>query len=270
MELARRIDSIFQPMSPKRQMLNFAVSTQLVILLSYFLFNIPYVLLWKLQIPFFEKYKIQQNVKPTTKDVVKASKVAFKNLFLVFPTLFLVGILAPRTAKFQVKAPSWKIFGLQLVFFQFMEDLTFYWSHRLMHSVPWLYKNVHKQHHEFTAPIGLASTYANIFDFLFGNLVQTVAGPLILQPHALTFWSWLTLRLWYTVDVHCGYKFPWGLEAFIGKLYAGPRHHDKHHSKFRLNYSSTLTYLDTIFGTDKMQSAGVGDDNLEQRMKKSL
>ncbi len=41
----------------------------------------------------------------------------------------------------------------QVLFCQFAEDLTFYWSHRLFHS-PAVYKKIHKVHHEFTAPFG--------------------------------------------------------------------------------------------------------------------
>lgn len=44
---------------------------------------------------------------------------------------------------------------------------------------------------------------------------------------------------------------PWSLDrGFFGKyVYAGPRHHDAHHEMFNYNFSSTLVYLDRLFGT---------------------
>ena len=36
------------------------------------------------------------------------------------------------------------------------EDFFFYWGHRLMH-LPYLYKRIHKQHHEFKNPVSMAA-----------------------------------------------------------------------------------------------------------------
>ena len=46
-------------------------------------------------------------------------------------------------------------------------DCIFYWVHRACHASPWLYKNVHKQHHEFKATTIWASEYFGVVDFLF-------------------------------------------------------------------------------------------------------
>jgi len=256
-DVARSIDSFFLSIDPYVRIYAFALATTLIVLTSYTVFNAQYVFYWYFQIPFFEQYKIQKDVKYTKEVYLKAFKVAFFNLLMLAPSLLASALVMPSALKFTVPAPTWPVFLLSLAFCQFSEDITFYFSHRLLHSVPWLYKNIHKQHHEFSAPIGMSAAYAGLTEFFLGNVVQAISGPIILQSHIIVLWTWLIIRLWYTVDVHCGYAFPWGLEAFVGKIYAGPRHHDRHHAKFAVNYSSTLTYLDVIFGTDKFKRSKV-------------
>lgn len=234
--------------SPNKNFLLF-LTTWLVIQISYWGFSLPYYFIIKSKA--LEKYKIQPKVAWTEEEKKKAFKAVAFNIGLLTLLLpagpLLFGLIPfPKLTPL----PSWKSLALQVFGCQVIEDFTFYWSHRLLHAVPSLYKKYHKQHHEFTSPFAWTAAYAHPVDFLLGNVVPASAPILVMFPHPLVIWTWLVLRLWYTTDVHCGYKFPWGLERFLGFVYAGPRHHDFHHQNFTGNFSSTLRYLDQIFGTE--------------------
>lgn len=63
-----------------------------------------------------------------------------------------------------------------------MDWISDYWAHRAMHYGP-LYKKIHKLHHEFSAPFGLAAEYAHPIEILVLGM-GTVGGPLL--------WCWLS------------------------------------------------------------------------------
>ncbi|KAG2673339.1 hypothetical protein I3843_13G074100 [Carya illinoinensis] len=144
-----------------------------------------------------------------------------------------------------------KIVLTQIIFYFILEDFIFYWGHRVLHT-KWLYKHVHSVHHEYATPFGLTSEYAHPAEILFLGFA-TIFGPAITGPHLITLWLWMVLRVLETVEAHCGYHFPWSLSNFL-PLYGGSDFHDYHHRLLYTksgNYSSTFTYMDWVFGTDK-------------------
>ena len=86
----------------------------------------------------------------------------------------------------------------QIAVFFILEDTWHYWSHRAMHYGP-LYRNIHKLHHQYSAPFGLAAEYASPIEVMvlgFG----TVGSPLLWcaatgDLHLLTVYVWISLRL---------------------------------------------------------------------------
>lgn len=155
---------------------------------------------------------------------------------------------------FEVPFPSWQTQLTQLVAFFFMEDAWHYFAHRLLHHKR-IYKHIHKLHHEFSAPFGLAAEYAHPIEVLVLGM-GTVGGPLLYcylsggNMHIVTVYIWIMLRLFQAVDAHSGYDFPWSLHNWF-PLWAGADHHDWHHSTFTNCFSTSFRYLDYIFGTDE-------------------
>lgn len=155
----------------------------------------------------------------------------------------------------QVPFPSWKTIVPQVALFFVMEDAWHYFcssyhvvfeltslvltahlptAHQALHYGP-LYRNIHKLHHRYSAPFGLAAEFAHPFEIIILGM-GTVGGPLLYcylthNLHILTVYIWIVLRLFQAVDAHSGYDFPWSLHH-IFPLWSGADHHDFHHMAF--------------------------------------
>jgi fatty acid hydroxylase domain-containing protein 2 len=121
-----------------------------------------------------------------------------------------------------------------------VEEVLFYYLHRLLHH-PKLYRYIHKQHHEYTAPIGLAAIYCHPFEHLLANLLPLFLGPAIMHSHPLMAFAWLFLATFNTVNSHSGWTF---------LHWPSPIMHDWHHYSFTENYG-LMGWLDTFHATNK-------------------
>ncbi|ODO07199.1 methylsterol monooxygenase [Cryptococcus wingfieldii CBS 7118] len=212
------------------------------------------------EIPYFHQWKIQPNKKVSRAQMWKCTKVVLLTHFTCEAPLILA--FHPiccyfGMATYEVPFTSWGLMALQIAFFFVFEDTFHYWAHRALHYGP-LYKNIHKLHHEFSAPIGLAAEYAHPLEVLI--LAQgTISGPFLYAVfrsdlHIFTVYLWITLRLWQAVDAHSGYDFPWSLRTFI-PFWAGADHHDFHHAAFVNCFSTSFRWWDYSLGTDSKYHA---------------
>jgi methylsterol monooxygenase len=127
-----------------------------------------------------------------------------------------------------------------------------YWAHRALHWGP-LYKHIHKKHHEFSAPFGLAAEYAHPLEVIILGM-GTVGGPFLFcaltkDLHILTVYIWIVMRLFQAIDAHSGYDFPWSMHNWV-PFWAGADHHDHHHMAFVGCYSTSFRWWDHLMGTD--------------------
>ncbi len=156
-----------------------------------------------------------------------------------------------------VPFPSLLNMALQIAVFFVMEDTWHYWMHRCIHWGP-LYRNIHKIHHQYSAPFGLAAEYASPIEVMLLGL-GTVGSPILWSAltgdlHILTMYVWITLRLFQAIDAHSGYEFPWSLHHWL-PFWAGADHHDVHHEKFVGNYASSFRWWDFLLDTDTSPEA---------------
>lgn len=132
--------------------------------------------------------------------------------------------------------------------FLLIEDFSFYWQHRALHT-PFLYKHIHKLHHQYKDPDAWAVEYAHVLEYAVTNASSVFLGPLLLRSHMKTLWIWLVVRLLEGIDGHCGYDF-WFSPFRYFPFRPGANVHDYHHSHNVGNYGSFFTFWDTICGTD--------------------
>eukprot|EP01112_Ceratiomyxa_fruticulosa_P016231 TRINITY_DN486_c0_g2_i4.p1 TRINITY_DN486_c0_g2~~TRINITY_DN486_c0_g2_i4.p1 ORF type:complete len:291 (-),score=38.18 TRINITY_DN486_c0_g2_i4:144-938(-) len=196
------------------------------------IFNLPYMIFDDFHL--LQQYKLQDSSKVTSairwttfKDLLKGHILQLLPVTIIgYPLLKWIGFTASSTL------PTFKIFAIQFIVFNVIEDTGFYWVHRLMHKPSW-YKAYHYKHHEYTAPFSLTGEVAHPVEFLFNFLIPMMLGPLLMAyiqgVHVLTFWCWLGFRALRSTDAHSGFNFPFHPLRLIGSIYGGAEYHGFHH-----------------------------------------
>ncbi|KAF7712947.1 Uncharacterized protein PECH_002320 [Penicillium ucsense] len=202
----------------------------------------------------FKQYKIQGNKVPSVREQWDCAKwVLLSHVTVELPQIWLFHPMAQFFGlSTSVPFPSVLTMAYQIAIFFVMEDAWHYWFHRALHYGP-LYKAIHKIHHQYSAPFGLAAEYASPIEVMILGF-GTVSCPIIWcaitgNLHILTMYVWIVLRLAQAIDAHSGYEFPWSLHHFL-PFWAGADHHDLHHEKFIGNYSSSFRWWDYVLDTE--------------------
>jgi sterol desaturase/sphingolipid hydroxylase (fatty acid hydroxylase superfamily) len=146
--------------------------------------------------------------------------------------------------------PIW----LQILAALIIGEFGFYWGHRIMHQVPWLWK-FHATHHDPVRMDWLINTRAHPIDIIFtrmaGLSLVAIAGlgapgagsgsivPVVVLLIG-TFWAFF---------IHSNLKVSLG---WFEHILSSPRFHHWHHSRDdhpNHNFASVLPIYDRIFGT---------------------
>ncbi|CEQ42350.1 SPOSA6832_04162 [Sporobolomyces salmonicolor] len=270
--------------------------------LLYFGRALPFILLDSM--PYFRKYKIQPGKAPTKEQQWKCTKSVllqhfsvelpqrehwltnkrWTQIYLFYPMAASVGMQTYHVPFPDLKTIAWQV-GLNvsapaalasITLFFFVEDTWHYFAHRLFHT-KYLYKHIHKVHHTYSAPFGLAAEYAHPLETLILG-AGTVLAPLgfcylsagkmhiltmvrrtafarcLAVPRLNPFYIWIALRLFQAIDSHSGYDFPVSLRHFL-PIWAGAEHHDYHHSQFVDCYASSFRHWDWLLGSDRRYHA---------------
>ncbi|ORZ35403.1 C-4 methyl sterol oxidase [Catenaria anguillulae PL171] len=206
-------------------------------------------------IPSWQKYKLQEDKHLTRDEYWKCLKGVLSAHYLV--ELPLMTLFHPTAQLFgmrvaEVPLPSWSRIAMESCLFLVIEDTYHYWAHRALHKGN-LYKLIHKQHHEFAAPVGICAEYAHPLEVIILSM-GTLLGPLIYtwatgDFHVFSMLVWSVIRTCQAVEAHSGYDFPWSINKFI-PFWSGADHHDFHHQNFIGNYSTSFRWWDLIMGTE--------------------
>ncbi|RPB23126.1 putative C-4 methyl sterol oxidase Erg25 [Terfezia boudieri ATCC MYA-4762] len=232
----------------------------------YFGRSLPWIIIDT--IPYFRKWKIQNTKIPTAAEQWRCTYLVLLSHFTVeLPQIWL---FHPMCKYFgmstDVPFPAWTTIAYQVAIFFVLEDAWHYWFHRLFHWGPF-YKYIHKIHHTYSAPFGLAAEYASPIEVMmlgFGTVgIPIVWCAMTGNLHVLTMYIWIVLRLFQAIDAHSGYEFPWSLHHFL-PFWAGAEHHDVHHEKFVGNFASSFRWWDYMLDTEATP------ESMKRRREKKL
>lgn len=172
------------------------------------------------------KYKVQpQTNEPVDKKVlIDAVKIIlFNQAFVGIPLAYVSYYLKKRNGfpeDFRA-VPSFERVLLDLAVCILVDEIGFYYSHRLFHN-KFFYKHVHKKHHLWQSPIAITATYCHPLEHMLSNILPVAGGSVIMQSHTSITWLWLMLATLTTLNNHSGYHLPFSHSSEF---------HDFHHLK---------------------------------------
>ncbi|XP_055705673.1 fatty acid hydroxylase domain-containing protein 2-like [Phlebotomus papatasi] len=194
---------------------------------------------------FLRKYKVQPGTNEPVEDE-KLRKLLITVLFNQFGIGLPMAILNWTVMRERSLGPV-ELYPtpirilFDLIVCLLLQEIGFYYSHRLLHH-RLLYKIIHKKHHEWTSPIAISAMYCHPIEHVFSNLMPPFLGLYVMRSHPATAWIWFSIAILATLNDHSDYHFP---------LLPSPEAHDFHHLKFN-NCFGVIGLLDWLHGTDKM------------------
>lgn len=225
---------------------SFIINTLLInTLCNVITFLLSYIVLYT---DLFKGLRIQS--RPYKKDILRERLPLILFNLALLTTITAVGLYFGQ-GFFTYQTPSF-VWGLfQFVLIIMLDDLYFYWYHRILHENKYLLAKIHSIHHRASTPFPFEYIYVHPFEWMFGYVGPFIAILLLQEVNVYVFWLYLIFRNFHEADIHSG------IRSIISRkipLLAPAEHHDLHHSRPYGNYASTLNVWDKIFGTE-MKSA---------------
>ncbi len=137
---------------------------------------------------------------------------------------------------------------LQLVEILVLSELGYYFAHRLLHQVPFLWQ-FHAIHHSAETMDWLTTTRVHPADQLFTKFFQLV--PLLclnFSPEATGIYFVWSSAIAFFIHANLNLKFP-----ILRRIIVTPETHHWHHDKDKrahhTNFAAQLIFVDLLFGT---------------------
>jgi sterol desaturase/sphingolipid hydroxylase (fatty acid hydroxylase superfamily) len=166
-------------------------------------------------------------------------------LVAAVPVVFALQAVTPDALSDAVGAqPAWLQFAEALL----LLEVVGYWSHRMMHTVPALWR-LHRVHHSSERLDWLAAAHLHPFDAGLGRLLAVV--PLVFLGFSrATFGGALVLLQFHAIFQHANLRVGFGP---LRHAISSPRYHHWHHTNDaearNRNFAGLFPWLDRLFGT---------------------
>ncbi len=230
------VDALGIPDHPIAVFLSLTISGYLYFLLlasiSYFIFFV-----WK-------RDYFHPGYEPDREEIKKSLKWSFYsvsgNVVLMMPIHFAIASGYSKLYT-DVSEYGWGWMIGQVVLLLIITETLIYWTHRALHG-DFLYKHIHKSHHQFVVTTPWAGVAFNPLDSFAQALPHHLCVFLFPMHFGVYVASVSFVTLW-AVMIHDRLSFmPWR-----GINYTG--HHTLHHWLYDCNYGQFFTFWDRIGGT---------------------
>ena len=188
--------------------------------------------------------------KLTVKEFLSRLQYGIRN-FVLIAVITMIALVLIGDEFFSFAPINFSTFSIGFIIILVVDDVYFYCIHRIMHSVPYIYKKIHSVHHRAIPPIPIDYLYAHPIEAVAASL-GLVVGLLFVIPiqgeiSIYVFAAFTTYRTLHELALHSGMEVvPNKWVGFLGSS----KHHYLHHKYLKGNYASGLTYLDKLFNTE--------------------
>lgn len=149
---------------------------------------------------------------------------------------------------------GWPTYVLTTVVYFVAADFWAFWSHKTLHW-PFLYRHVHKLHHQFKSVSPFGAYALHPLEFIF--IMSGFQGFVFFFP---LHFSSLALNLVYigyhAILDHAGVDFDGWFSFSPSTMF-----HDDHHTHFHCNFGQSLVFWDWMFGTLRRIDKKYGVEN---------
>jgi sterol desaturase/sphingolipid hydroxylase (fatty acid hydroxylase superfamily) len=210
--------------------------------------GVPYLVFWRWKKATFSHKRIQQKTarKPKVGKEIGLSLLTLLTFSVMLGVLFELPRWGITQIYFTIADYGWLWFVASIVLMAIIHDTYYYWAHRWMHT-RWLFRHVHRVHHQFTNPSPFAA-----YAFHPGEIVIEIAvfGILvfILPLNPLAIAAYITILTYLNVISHLGFELY--TSKLLHRWVITSTHHNMHHSRINGNYMLYFNFWDWLMGTN--------------------
>ena len=226
---------------------NNIITSTLILILAINLFGFIYSYLI-IKTNFFKKFKIQKRPHKLVNFYKRIPLISFNLIILMLITGFGLHYFSDNI--YYLSDNILRDLGIMIfeIFIILMiDDIYFYFWHRLMHENKFLYHKIHKIHHRASTPFPSEYLYTHPIEWMVGMIGPFIAIFLLGGVCVYSLWIVLIIRNLHELDIHSGLKSSYLTKYFP---FSGTNeHHDKHHAVLKGNYASAFSFWDKMFKT---------------------